>query len=75
MLCSRVLKTFPRLDLDMGKEVDLEKQRAYAARLETTLASAPNGHVFFDRTHLDLDDVRRLQGHGGPGLLQLPTAL
>ena len=62
MLCSPVLKTFPRLDLDMileGKEVDLEKQRAYAARLQTTLASAQNGHAFFNGKHFDLDDVRR----------------
>ncbi|KAI0715904.1 glycosyltransferase family 24 protein [Cerioporus squamosus] len=47
-------------DLDAileGTEGDLEKQRAYATRLSTTLESAPQGHVFFNGKHFDLDDV------------------
>ena len=47
-------------DLDAilaGTEGDLEKQRAYAARLGATLATAPQGHVFFNGKHYDLDDV------------------
>ena len=45
-------------DLDKilaGTEGDLEKQRAYAIRLGTSLASAPQGH---NGKHFDLDDVR-----------------
>ena len=48
-------------DLDailQGTEGDMEKQRAYASRLSTTLESAPQGHVFFNGKHFDLDDVR-----------------
>ena len=48
-------------DLDKileGTEGDLDKQRAYAARLSTKLADAPQGHVFFNGKHFDLDDVR-----------------
>ena len=48
-------------DLDKifaGTEGDLEKQRAYALRLGTSLASAPDGHAFFNGKHFDLDDVR-----------------
>ena len=41
-----------------GTEGDLEKQRAYAVRLGTSLASAPDGHAFFNGKHFDLDDVR-----------------
>ena len=47
-------------DLDTilaGTEGDLEKQRAYAARLGATLATAAQGHVFFNGKHYDLDDV------------------
>lgn len=48
-------------DLDKiltGTEGDLEKQRAYAIRLGTSLASAPQGHAFFNGKHFDLGDVR-----------------
>ncbi|KAI1789267.1 glycosyltransferase family 24 protein [Ganoderma leucocontextum] len=53
-------------DLDKilaGTEGDLEKQRAYATRLGTSLASAPEGHAFFNGKHFDLDDdfLRYLQ--------------
>ena len=41
-----------------GKEGDLAKQRAYAFRLDATLASALHGHAFFNGKHFDLDDVR-----------------
>ncbi|KAI0754012.1 glycosyltransferase family 24 protein [Daedaleopsis nitida] len=53
-------------DLDKileGTEGDLEKQKAYANRLRADLASAPQGHVFFNGKHFDLDDdfLRYLQ--------------
>ncbi|TFK82573.1 glycosyltransferase family 24 protein [Polyporus arcularius HHB13444] len=53
-------------DLDTileGTEGDLEKQRAYATRLSTTLESASQGHVFFNGKHFELDDnfLRSLQ--------------
>ncbi|PIL30079.1 hypothetical protein GSI_07656 [Ganoderma sinense ZZ0214-1] len=53
-------------DLDKileGTAGDLEKQRAYALRLGTSLASAPQGHAFFNGKHFDLDDdfLRYLQ--------------
>ncbi len=47
-------------DLDKileGTQGDLEKQRVYATRLSLTLATAPQGHVFFNGKHYDLDDV------------------
>jgi hypothetical protein len=37
--------------------VNLGKARAYAERLEATLASAPRGHAFFNGKHFDMDDV------------------
>ena len=48
-------------DLDTilaGTESDLDKARAYAKRLSTDLASAPDGHAFFNGKHFELDDVR-----------------
>ena len=48
-------------DLDKifaGTEGDLGKQRAYALRLGTSLASAPDGHAFFNGKHFNLDDGR-----------------
>ena len=48
-------------DLDAiltGTEGDLDKTRAYARRLSTDLASAPDGHAFFNGKHFELDDVR-----------------
>ncbi|RPD60390.1 glycosyltransferase family 24 protein [Lentinus tigrinus ALCF2SS1-7] len=63
-------------DLDAileGTEGDLEKQRAYAARLSTTLESAPQGHVFFNGKHFDLDDdfLRYLQTESAEHLQHL----
>ncbi|KAI0641470.1 glycosyltransferase family 24 protein [Trametes meyenii] len=46
-------------DLDSildGEEGDLEGAREYATRLGVTLASAPQGHVFVNGKHFDLDD-------------------
>ena len=40
-----------------GSAGDLEPLRAYAARLSTDLASAPDGHAFFNGKHYELDDV------------------
>ncbi|OSD04995.1 glycosyltransferase family 24 protein [Trametes coccinea BRFM310] len=53
-------------DLDVileGTEGDLEKPRAYARRLGASLATAPQGHVFVNGKHFDLDDefLRLLQ--------------
>ncbi|CDO68442.1 Glycosyltransferase Family 24 protein [Trametes cinnabarina] len=53
-------------DLDVileGTEGDLEGPRAYAMRLGATLSSAPQGHVFVNGKHFDLDDefLRLLQ--------------
>ncbi len=48
-------------DLDVvleGGEGDLDAARSYATRLSATLATAPQGHVFFNGKHFDLDDVR-----------------
>lgn len=50
-------------DLDAvlaGSESDLDAARAYAARLGATLATAPQGHAFFNGKHFDLDDVRSM---------------
>ena len=41
-----------------GTRGDLGKQRAYALRLGTSLASAPDGRALFNGKHFDLDDVR-----------------
>ncbi|KAI0676218.1 glycosyltransferase family 24 protein [Trametes maxima] len=46
-------------DLDSildGEEGDLEGAREYAKRLGATLAAAPQGHVFVNGKHFDLDD-------------------
>ncbi|KAJ3001154.1 hypothetical protein NUW54_g6613 [Trametes sanguinea] len=53
-------------DLDVileGSEGDLEKPRAYARRLGASLSTAPQGHVFVNGKHFDLDDefLRLLQ--------------
>ena len=50
-------------DLDKilaGMDGDLDKQRAYAARLSLDLESSPDGHAFFNGKHFTLDDVRSL---------------
>lgn len=41
-----------------GGEGDLDAARTYATRLSATLSTAPQGHVFFNGKHFDLDDVR-----------------
>lgn len=43
-----------------GSEGDLDAARTYATRLSATLSTAPQGHVFFNGKHFDLDDVRSL---------------
>lgn len=42
-----------------GGEGDLDAARTYATRLSATLSTAPQGHVFFNGKHFDLDDVRQ----------------
>ncbi|KAI0823499.1 glycosyltransferase family 24 protein [Trametes gibbosa] len=54
-------------DLDAileGSDGDLDSARTYAVRLSATLASAPQGHVFVNGKHYDLNDdfLRYLQG-------------
>ncbi|KZT07030.1 glycosyltransferase family 24 protein [Laetiporus sulphureus 93-53] len=39
-----------------GSEDQLDKARAYAARLDAGLSSAPQGHAFVNGKHFDLDD-------------------
>ena len=51
------------LETDLGKifagtQDDFEKQHAYALRLGTSLASALDGHAFFNGKHVVEDDVR-----------------
>ncbi|TBU43432.1 glycosyltransferase family 24 protein [Dichomitus squalens] len=63
-------------DLDTileGTEGDLDKQRAYATRLSTKLSEAPQGHVFFNGKHFDLDDdfLRYLQTEASEQLQHL----
>jgi UDP-glucose:glycoprotein glucosyltransferase len=40
-----------------GTEEMIQRAQAYTARLGADLASAPQGHVFVNGKHFDLDDV------------------
>ena len=64
---NRLLASQEELDEDIekdfdvilqGSDDDLEGPRAYARRLSASLSSAPQGHVFVNGRHFDLDDVR-----------------
>ncbi|OBZ72146.1 UDP-glucose:glycoprotein glucosyltransferase, partial [Grifola frondosa] len=63
-------------DLDFvleGVDGDLDKARLYTARLGTTLESAPQGHVFFNGRHFDLNDdfLRSMQMEVGQQMQHL----
>ncbi|KAI0628063.1 glycosyltransferase family 24 protein [Trametes polyzona] len=56
-----------------GEENDLDSAREYASRLSASLVSAPQGHVFVNGKHFDLDDdfLRYLQMEFGEQLQHL----
>ncbi|EIW54691.1 glycosyltransferase family 24 protein [Trametes versicolor FP-101664 SS1] len=56
-----------------GGEGDLDAARTYATRLSATLSTAPQGHVFFNGKHFDLDDtfLQALQMEFSPQLQHL----
>ncbi|KAH9887933.1 glycosyltransferase family 24 protein [Cubamyces lactineus] len=79
---NRLLASQEELDEDIekdfdvilqGSEADLEGPRAYARRLSASLSSAPQGHVFVNGRHFDLDDdfLRALQMEFGEQLQHL----
>ena len=47
-------------DASEAIEERLEKVKRYAKRLRADLASAPQGHVFVNGKHFNLDDVRNV---------------
>ena len=51
-------KTFESVINDSEEsDAKIAKARAYAQRLGTTSASAPQGHAFLNGKHYELDDV------------------